>query len=325
MDPNGWLVLAMEHWQQGQPADEALKEALAAGVEATKAREAAIASAQLSLGQALLLAGLEQQGLQLHAEGLQLAGAIGTGWEPWEVVRKHAGEAIAMGEKELAQAMASHWVEMSSCEQPVGVDDLLWSQLLVNARCSEGERQQRDQALENAKIHEAAGEDEQAIKELAPWANVFQGQGIVGLQILRMASLQRAGREQEKEAALVAFQEKHPFYPIRQMVDGAVAWKTNDWWTVVLSYAEAMVQLSELEVLWPRIKHGLTMLRQQNMNAEAETAERLKQLLTKAAQPTFTDTRIALLLEAIPLLPVATQYAEPRFKALVRASELLSK
>jgi len=197
--------------------------------------------------------------------------------------------------------------------------------MTMEGRQQEADLQQRQDAFERAQIHEAAGEDEQAIKALAPWANVFQGQGIVGLQILRMASLQRAGREQEKEAALLAFQEIHPFYPIRQMVDGAVGWKNNDWWTVALSYAEAMVQLSELEVLWPRVKHGLTMLRQQNMNAEAETAERLKQLLTKTAQPPFTDTRIALLLEAIPLLPVATQYAVPRFKALERASELLSK
>lgn len=140
MDPNGWLVLAMKHWQQGQPGDEALKEALAAGVEATKAREAAIASAQLSLGQALLLAGLDQQGLQLQKEGRELASALGTGWEPWEVVRKHACDALAMGHWKLAQELVVDWVAGPSCEVPANVDDQVWCELLLNACSAEDER-----------------------------------------------------------------------------------------------------------------------------------------------------------------------------------------
>jgi hypothetical protein len=70
-DPVAWLQLAIARWQQGESGSDALEQAQAMGAEAQEARHAAITSAQLSLGQALLQAGLDGQGQALLGEGMQ--------------------------------------------------------------------------------------------------------------------------------------------------------------------------------------------------------------------------------------------------------------
>jgi hypothetical protein len=102
-DPGAWLRLAIARWQEGSTDDGALQQALALGASGADAREARVTSAQLSLGQALLLTGHERQGLQVLQKALPV-------WVPED---QRIGRArllacerlVAMGQWKQAEAL----------------------------------------------------------------------------------------------------------------------------------------------------------------------------------------------------------------------------
>ncbi len=126
---------AIEHWQQGEEGEVALVHALSLGANTKDARVAATTSAQLSLGQALLMAGLDDQGLRLLEHGRQQAEANVAGWDDWEAVRSQACEALVEGDWPMAQSMVNHWVTNRPYHVPPGVGERSWTELLLNA-CS---------------------------------------------------------------------------------------------------------------------------------------------------------------------------------------------
>jgi FkbM family methyltransferase len=102
-DPGAWLRLAIARWQQGSTDDGALQQALALGASGADAREARVTSAQLSLGQALLLAGHERQGLQILQKALPV-------WVPEDQRISRARllaceRLVAMGQWKQAEAL----------------------------------------------------------------------------------------------------------------------------------------------------------------------------------------------------------------------------
>jgi hypothetical protein len=134
-DPGAWLRLAIARWLQGSTDDGALKQALALGASGDDVRNAATASAQLSLGEALLLAGHQEQGLQLLDHGRRHAMQKVSGWNEWEIVRMQACEALVRTNWRMAHTMVSDWVARRPCQVPPGMNQATWTELLLNA-CS---------------------------------------------------------------------------------------------------------------------------------------------------------------------------------------------
>ena len=105
---------------------------------------------------------------------------------------------------------------------------------------------------------------------------------------------------------------------------GAEAWRTGDWWTVVLSYLEALTIDPALKALWERVTIAIRQLKDSGDDGKATEPEALRLACLKAAEGEISVDWLLFYTEAIELLPVDINWHRQCNEAAHKARDLLT-
>lgn len=188
----------------------------------------------------------------------------------------------------------------------------------------QSDHEARQEAYAKAQACEAVGDHAGALELLEPWAKDLNGPGTAGLQLLLVLSLERVGHHTEAEAALARYASVHPYYPMEQLARGAEAWRTGDWWTVVLSYLKALTIDPALKALWERATIAIRQLKDSGDDGKATEPEALRLACLKAAEGEISVDWLLFYTEAIELLPVDINWHRQCNEAAHKARDLLT-
>jgi hypothetical protein len=111
---------------------------------------------------------------------------------------------------------------------------------------------------------------------------------------------------------------------MEQLARGAEAWRTGDWWTVVLAYLEALTIDPALKALWERVAVRIRQLKANGSEGMEAEAGALKLACLKAAKGEISTDWVLFYTEAVELLPADTIWYRQRKEAAQRARDFLT-